>query len=124
MRIAIDIDSTLHHYWDVLSESSKRRFGVELPYDEQVTWGITRLKPKQLEVCIADTHRGVAGADRPAPRRALVLLRQDRALRGARDRRPHRRLAGQPRARDRARDQGRHDLASLERRGVRDRGGR
>ena len=60
MRIAIDIDSTLHHYWDVLSESSKRRFGVELPYDEQVTWGITRLKPKQLEVCIADTHRDEA----------------------------------------------------------------
>ena len=56
MRIAIDIDSTLHHYWDVLSESSKRRFGVELPYEEQLTWGITRLKPKQLEVCIADTH--------------------------------------------------------------------
>ena len=56
MRIAIDIDSTLHHYWDVLSESSKRRFGVELPYEEQLTWGITRLKPKQLEVCIRDTH--------------------------------------------------------------------
>jgi uncharacterized HAD superfamily protein len=60
MRIAIDIDSTLHHYWNVLSESSKRRFGVELPYDEQVQWGITRLKPKQLEVCIADTHRDEA----------------------------------------------------------------
>src|SRR4051794_41932958 len=60
MRIAIDIDSTLHHYWDVLSESSKRRFGVELPYEEQLTWGITRLKPKQLEVCIADTHRDEA----------------------------------------------------------------
>ena len=60
MRIAIDIDSTLHHYWEILSESSKRRFGVELPYEEQLTWGITRLKPKQLEVCIADTHRDEA----------------------------------------------------------------
>jgi uncharacterized HAD superfamily protein len=60
LRIAIDIDSTLHHYWDVLSASSKRRFGVELPYEEQLTWGITRLKPKQLEVCIADTHRDEA----------------------------------------------------------------
>jgi hypothetical protein len=60
MKIAIDIDSTLHHYWDVLSESSKRRFGVDLPYEEQVDWGITRLKPKQLEVCIADTHRDEA----------------------------------------------------------------
>jgi uncharacterized HAD superfamily protein len=56
MRIAIDIDSTLHHYWDVLSEAALRRFGIELPYDEQFTWGITRLKDEQLAVCIAETH--------------------------------------------------------------------
>jgi uncharacterized protein len=56
MRIAIDIDSTLHHYWDVLSDAARRRFGIELPYEEQFDWGITRLKPKQLEVCIAETH--------------------------------------------------------------------
>lgn len=56
MRIAIDIDSTLHHYWDVLSDAAKRRFGIDLPYDEQLDWGLTRLKPKQLEVCIAETH--------------------------------------------------------------------
>lgn len=56
MRIAIDIDSTLHHYWDLLSDSSRRRFGIELPYDEQLTWGITRLRPEQLELCIAETH--------------------------------------------------------------------
>ncbi|UTI63074.1 hypothetical protein NBH00_17115 [Paraconexibacter antarcticus] len=56
MRIAIDIDSTLHHYWDVLSEAAQKRFGIELPYEEQFTWGITRLKPEQLEVCIAETH--------------------------------------------------------------------
>src|SRR5690242_21641475 len=56
MRIAIDIDSTLHHYWDVLSEISMRRFGVELPYDEQFTWGITRLRPDQLELCIGESH--------------------------------------------------------------------
>jgi uncharacterized HAD superfamily protein len=60
MRIAIDIDSTLHHYWDRLSEAARRRFGVELPYDEQLDWGVTRLKPKQLEVCIAETHRDEA----------------------------------------------------------------
>jgi uncharacterized HAD superfamily protein len=57
MRIAIDIDSTLHHYWDRLSDAARRRFGVELPYEEQHDWGVTRLKPKQLEVCIAETHR-------------------------------------------------------------------
>ena len=56
MRIAIDIDSTLHHYWDVLSEVSLRRFGIELPYEEQLTWGITRLRPEQLAVCIAESH--------------------------------------------------------------------
>ena len=56
MRIAIDIDSTLHPYWDLLSNAAKRRFGIDLPYEEQFDWGITRLKPKQLEVCIAETH--------------------------------------------------------------------
>ena len=56
MRIALDIDSTLHHYWDRLSESARRRFGIELPYEEQFDWGITRLKPAQLQVCIEDTH--------------------------------------------------------------------
>ena len=34
MRIAIDIDSTLHHYWDLLSGAAERRFGVDLPYEE------------------------------------------------------------------------------------------
>jgi uncharacterized HAD superfamily protein len=68
MRIAIDIDSTLHHYWDVLSEISVRRFGVELPYEEQLTWGITRLRPEQLTLCIQESHtdeRILAG--RPYP---------------------------------------------------------
>jgi hypothetical protein len=56
MRIAIDVDSTLHHYWDVLSEISLRRFGIELPYEEQFTWGITRLREDQLELCIEESH--------------------------------------------------------------------
>jgi uncharacterized HAD superfamily protein len=56
MRIAIDIDSTLHHYWDILSEVSVRRFGIELPYEEQLTWGITRLRPEQLALCIEESH--------------------------------------------------------------------
>jgi uncharacterized HAD superfamily protein len=68
MRIAIDIDSTLHHYWDILSEVSARRFGVELPYEEQFSWGITRLRPEQLALCIEESHcdeRILAG--RPYP---------------------------------------------------------
>jgi uncharacterized HAD superfamily protein len=56
MRIAIDIDSTLHHYWDVLSDAAMRRFGIDLPYDEQLDWGITRLRPHQLHLCIQETH--------------------------------------------------------------------
>ena len=57
MRIAVDIDSTLHHYWDQLAAAAKRRFGVDLPYDEQVTWRISRLRPEQVYVCVAETHR-------------------------------------------------------------------
>jgi hypothetical protein len=68
MRIAIDIDSTLHHYWDVLSDAARRRFGVDLPYEEQFTWGITRLRDEQLAVCIAETHSDeVIAAGRPYP---------------------------------------------------------
>ena len=56
MRIAIDIDSTLHHYWDRLSAAALRRFGVDLPYEEQLDWGITRLRRDQLHLCIEETH--------------------------------------------------------------------
>jgi hypothetical protein len=56
MRIAIDIDSTLHDYWPELQAAARRRFGVELPYDHQHTWHIPRLKPEQLKACIRDTH--------------------------------------------------------------------
>lgn len=68
MRIAIDVDSTLHHYWDVLSEISQRRFGIDLPYEEQLTWGITRLRPDQLELCIEESHSDeMILAGRPYP---------------------------------------------------------
>jgi hypothetical protein len=68
MRIAIDIDSTLHHYWDVLSDAAQRRFGIELPYEEQLDWGITRLRPEQLTCCIDETHTDAAIlAGRPYP---------------------------------------------------------
>lgn len=45
-----------------------RRFGIELPYDEQFTWGITRLRPDQLELCIKESHsdeRIMAGCPYP-----------------------------------------------------------
>lgn len=68
MKIAIDIDSTLHHYWDVLSDAARERFGIELPYDEQLQWGVTRLKNEQLACVIESTHceRAIM-AGRPYP---------------------------------------------------------
>jgi uncharacterized protein len=56
MKIAIDIDSTLHHYWDQFAAAAKKRFGVDLPYDQQVTWTIPQLRPEQVRVCIGETH--------------------------------------------------------------------
>ena len=56
MRIAIDIDSTLHHYWDDLADAARRHFGVSLSYEDQLTWEIDRLRPEQLKVCIQETH--------------------------------------------------------------------
>ena len=56
VNIAIDIDSTLHHYWDQLSDASRRRFGIALPYEDQVTWGITLLRPEQVRACVEETH--------------------------------------------------------------------
>jgi FMN phosphatase YigB (HAD superfamily) len=56
MKIAIDIDSTLHPYWESLDRAARRRFGVSLPYEHQVTWEISQLRPEQLRACIAETH--------------------------------------------------------------------
>jgi beta-phosphoglucomutase-like phosphatase (HAD superfamily) len=55
-RIAIDIDSTLHHYWDLLDRIAHERFGVRLPYDEQGEWGITVLERDQLVATVEETH--------------------------------------------------------------------
>jgi hypothetical protein len=43
VRIAIDIDSTLHDHWPLLAAAAKRRFGVDLPYDQQLPWAVRRL---------------------------------------------------------------------------------
>jgi uncharacterized HAD superfamily protein len=55
-RIALDIDSTLHHYWDLLDELAQRRYGISLPYEEQKTWTITQLEPEQLKALVTETH--------------------------------------------------------------------
>jgi uncharacterized HAD superfamily protein len=56
VRLAIDIDSTLHPYWDQLQAVARKRYGVELPYETQVTWEIDRLEPAQLKACVKETH--------------------------------------------------------------------
>jgi 5'(3')-deoxyribonucleotidase len=55
-RIALDIDSTLHHYWDLLDGLAQRHFGVALPYEEQRGWEIDRLEPTQLAQLIEESH--------------------------------------------------------------------
>jgi uncharacterized protein len=55
-RIALDIDSTLHHYWPTLEEVVRRRHGIPLPYEEQHDWGITVLGRDEIVACIAETH--------------------------------------------------------------------
>ncbi|MCD6725761.1 MAG: hypothetical protein LT070_00780 [Solirubrobacteraceae bacterium] len=68
MRIAIDIDSTLHHYWDQLSAVVLRRHGIEMPYEGQTTWAIGPLEPEQLRACVRETHSAeLIAAARPYP---------------------------------------------------------
>jgi uncharacterized protein len=55
-KIALDIDSTLHHYWDLLQRVARERYGVELPYEEQRDWGITALERDAVVHCVEETH--------------------------------------------------------------------
>ncbi len=55
-RIALDIDSTLHQYWSLIEEVAERRFGVLLPYENQVGWGIDALDREQVIACVEETH--------------------------------------------------------------------
>ena len=64
-RIALDIDSTLHHYWDLLERIVLDRHGVALPYAEQHDWGITGLPVEDLRDAVMETHseENIAGAE-------------------------------------------------------------
>jgi hypothetical protein len=63
-RIALDIDSTLHHYWDLLQRIAKERYGIDLPYEEQRDWGITALERDAVIHCVEETHsdENIAGS--------------------------------------------------------------
>jgi uncharacterized HAD superfamily protein len=55
-RIAIDIDSTLHHYWDLFRSILRERSGVDLAYEDQTDWGITRVPQEVLREAVSETH--------------------------------------------------------------------
>jgi hypothetical protein len=55
-KIALDIDSTIHHYWDLLERIAQERYGVSMPYDAQDDWGITVLSPDDLAACVEESH--------------------------------------------------------------------
>jgi uncharacterized HAD superfamily protein len=59
MRIAIDIDSTLHNYWDVFAKLARKRFGVSLAYQDQITYDIDRLRPEQVAALTTESHCAV-----------------------------------------------------------------
>jgi len=65
MRIALDIDSTLHHYWDLLERIVLDRHGLELPYAEQRDWGITELPVEDVRDAVMESHseENIAGAE-------------------------------------------------------------
>ena len=56
MRLAIDIDSTLHPYWDQLAAIARKRFGVDLPVRHAVHVGDRPLEPEQLRALVEETH--------------------------------------------------------------------
>ncbi len=55
-KIALDIDSTLHPYWDLLQRIVLERYGVELPYEDQKDWGITVLERDAVIHCVEESH--------------------------------------------------------------------
>ena len=55
-RIAIDIDSTLHHYWDLFRSIVRERYDVDLEYESQTGWDITRLPREDLHAAVMETH--------------------------------------------------------------------
>jgi uncharacterized HAD superfamily protein len=55
-RIAIDIDSTLHHYWDLFRSIVHARYGVDLAYENQTDWGITRIPQEYVRQAVSETH--------------------------------------------------------------------
>ena len=73
-RIAIDIDSTLHHYWDLFRSIVRERYDVDLAYEDQTDWGITKLPEEQVRAAVSETHSdaNIASAE-PYPHAAETV---------------------------------------------------
>jgi uncharacterized protein len=56
VRIQLDIDSTLHHAFDGIAHVARKRFGVVLDYEEQVSAEFSQLRPGQLRACFDEIH--------------------------------------------------------------------
>jgi uncharacterized HAD superfamily protein len=54
--VAIDVDSTLHDYWQQFSAAAMALHGVDLPYAAQQAWRVDALTPQQLSEVVAQTH--------------------------------------------------------------------
>jgi uncharacterized protein len=54
--VAIDVDSTLHDYWEQFRQAAMALHGVDLPYDAQTDWSVDALTRHQLAAVIEHTH--------------------------------------------------------------------
>lgn len=56
MLVAIDVDSTLHDYWEQFRQAAALLHGVDLPYEDQTDWAVEALSRPQLAAVIEHTH--------------------------------------------------------------------
>lgn len=56
MLVAIDVDSTLHDYWEQFSAAAMALHGVDLPYADQRSWSVDLLTGDQVRQVVESTH--------------------------------------------------------------------
>jgi beta-phosphoglucomutase-like phosphatase (HAD superfamily) len=73
-RIALDIDSTLHHYWELFRSIVRERHGVDLPYEDQTDWGFMPIPQEFIDAAVQETHsdENIAAAE-PYPGAAEAI---------------------------------------------------
>ena len=61
--VAIDVDSTLHDYWEQFRHAALELHGVDLPYEDQTDWSVDALTRPQLASVIEQTHDDIRIAE-------------------------------------------------------------